>query len=154
MATNKKDGVLPLVQSSLRQNTVKIQLWSRIMSKKKYVVGKVGYCDNKDLGIKNRYGEYDGGHYVYIRSCKNEKCDVNVITSLEYENGKYRFDRLNKVKRGFLYPIPRSDGNFPQWSAVNLDGNIKNIPVERIKDIGKKRFRKRHKFFVGKFTKK
>ena len=39
-------------------------------------------------------------------------------------------------------------------SAVNLDGNIKNIPLSDIKSIGGKSFKRRHKFFVGKFTKK
>ena len=39
MATNKKDGVLPLVQSRSTTKHRENQLWSRIMSKKKYVVG-------------------------------------------------------------------------------------------------------------------
>ena len=124
------------------------------MNKKKRVVGKVGYCNNKDLGIKNRNGEYDGGHYVYIRSCKNDKCNVNVITSLETPWGAFNADKIKKVKQGYLYPIPKTDGNFSQWSAVNLDGNIKNIPIHKIKSIGAKGFKKRHRFFVGKFTKK
>ena len=124
------------------------------MSKKKYVVGKVGYCDNKDLGIKNRSGGFDGGHYVYIRTLKDGKCDVNIITSLESPFGKAYLDKIGKVKQGFLYPIPKVDGNFSQWSAINLDGNIKGIPVHKIRNIGQKGFKKRHRFFVGKFTKK
>ena len=121
---------------------------------KESVVGKVGYCDNRSLGIKNRNGDYSGGHYVYIRTCKKGKCNVNIITSLESPLGKLYPDKIDKVKRGFLYPIPKNDGNFSRWSAVNLDGNIKNIPVASVRLIGLKGFKKRHRFFVGKFTKK
>lgn len=121
---------------------------------KKSVVGKVGYCDNKVLGIKNRQGVYSGGHYVYIRTCKKGKCNVNIITSLEDKRGLYQNMKIHKVKRGYLYPIPKDDTNFTQWSAVNLDGNIKGINLSDIQDIGKKSFKKRHRFFIGKFTKK
>ena len=55
---------------------------------KKTNVGKIGYCDNKTLGIKG------------------------------------------------------------------ADGNIKNIPISQIKNIGSKKIKSRHKFFVGKYTKK
>lgn len=121
---------------------------------KKSVVGKVGYCDNKVLNIRNKTGGFSGGHYVYIRTCRNGKCDVNIITSLEDKRGIYQDIKIDKVKRGYLYPIPKSDGNFSQWSAVNLDGNIKGVKLSDIQNIGKKGFKKRHRFFVGKFTKK
>lgn len=119
----------------------------------KKVVGKVGYCDNRTLGIKNKQGNYLGGHYVYIRAAKDGKCDVNVITSLENSVGTFYPDKINKVRNGYLYPIPKKDGDFKQWSAVNLDGNVKNIPITKIQNIGKKGFKDRHKFYVGKFTK-
>lgn len=124
------------------------------MKQKKEVVGKVGYCDNRILGIKNRYGTYSGGHYVYIRSYKNGRCNVNVITSIENQKGVYDLKKLSKVKNGLLYPIPKNDSNFSQWSAINLDGNIQSVKLRDIQDIGKKSFKKRHRFFVGKFTKK
>ena len=124
------------------------------MKQKKEIVGKVGYCDNRILGIKNRYGTYSGGHYVYIRSYKNGKCKVNVITSIENQKGVYDLKKLSKVKNGLLYPIPKTDSNFSQWSAINLDGNIQPVKLRDIQDIGKKNFKKRHRFFVGKFTKK
>ena len=120
---------------------------------KKGFVGKVGYCTNRVLGIRNHNGGYSGGHYVYIRKYKNGKCDLNVITSLENLNGHYQAEKINKVKRGYLYPIPKKDGNFTQWSAINLDGNVRGIDINDIQDIGKRSFKKRHRFFVGKFTK-
>lgn len=124
-------------------------------NKKKQYVGKIGYCDNRTLGIKGADGKpLSGGHYVYIREKNGDKCNINVITSLEDKNNRYKFDKLSKVKRGYLYPIPKNEADFTQWSAINLDGNIKNIPISRIQSIGKKKIKSRHKFFVGKFTRK
>ena len=121
---------------------------------KKYV-GQIGYCENIKLGLK-KYGKpLKGGHYVYIRKVNdNGKCDVNVITSLEDKNKQYQSNKINKVKYGYLYPIPKDDANFCQWSAVNLDGNIKGVNLSDIQSIGSRKIKRRHKFFVGKFTKK
>ena len=124
------------------------------MSKKKRIVGKVGYCDNAILRIKNKDGKYEGGHYVYIREYKDGKCNVNTITSLEKDDGSFNFKKIRNVKQGYLYPIPKNDANFARWSAINLEGNLKNVPIDKIEDIGKKHFKRRHKMFVGKFTKK
>lgn len=124
-------------------------------NKKKQYVGKIGYCDNRTLGIKGADGKpLSGGHYVYIREKNGNKCNINVITSLEDKNNRYKYDKLSKVKRGYLYPIPKNEADFTQWSAINLDGNIKNIPISRIHSIGEKKIKSRHKFFVGKFTRK
>lgn len=121
----------------------------------KKVVGKVGYCDNKTLNMRDKNGNFlQGGHYVYIRAVKGGKCDVNVITSLEDKSGKFEDLKIKKVKAGYLYPIPKEDGSFARWSAINLTGNKKDIPLEKIQGIGQKTFKTRHKFFVGKFTKK
>jgi|GEM_PF-2405169 len=124
-------------------------------SKKKQYVGKIGYCDNRTLGIKGADGKpLNGGHYVYIREKNGDKCNINVITSLEDRKGIYDLRKVGKVKYGLLYPIPKGEADFTRWSAINLDGNIKNIPISRIRDIGSKKIKSRHKFFVGKFTKK
>lgn len=77
-----------------------------------------------------------------------------MITSLEDKNGNFNNFKLGKVKRGYLYPIPKNDIDLPRWSAVNLDGNINDIKVSDIKNVGSKKIKTRHKFFVGKFTKK
>lgn len=124
-------------------------------NKKKQYVGKIGYCDNRTLGIKGADGKpLNGGHYVYIREKNGDKCNINVITSLEDRKGIYDLRKVGKVKYGLLYPMPKSEADFTRWSAINLDGNIRNIPISRIQDIGSKKIKSRHKFFVGKFTKK
>lgn len=116
------------------------------MNKKKYK-GKIGYCSAKTLGLAS-------GHYVYIREISDKGlCSVNIVTSLEDKQGNYDHRRLNKVKRGLIYPVPKSDATFSRWSAVNLDGNIKNVKLSDIVNIGKHKIKERHKFFVGKFTK-
>ena len=119
-------------------------------------VGKIGYCDNAVLGITDKYGKpVKGGHYVYIRELDNAgKCNVNVVTSLENKSGNFDNFKLGKVKRGYLYPVPINDAGFKQWSAINLDGNVNGVAVSKIKNIGVIKIRKRHKFFVGKFTKR
>lgn len=71
---------------------------------KKNYVGKIGYCDNAALGIKGADGKpIRGGHYVYIREMNGNKCNVNVITSLEDKHGNFDNFKLGKVKRGYLY---------------------------------------------------
>ncbi len=119
-------------------------------------VGKIGYCDNITLGITDKYGKpIKGGHYVFVRELDGAgKCNVNIVTSLEDKNERYQIEKLHKVKRGMLYPVPKPDADFTQWSAINLDGNINGVPVSKIKNIGAIKIRKRHKFFVGKFTKR
>lgn len=128
------------------------------MNKKtnKKVAGKIGFCENAILGITDKYGRpLKGGHYVYIRETDNSgKCNVNIITSLEDRNGCFDNFKLGKVKRGYLYPIPKNDAGFSRWSAINLDGNINGIDISKIKDIGKVKMKRRHSFFVGKFTNK
>ena len=122
------------------------------MSKKNKYLGKIGYCTNKTLGIGNCSD--DDGHYVYIRKYANGKCYVNTITSLTRADGKFDFDRLNKVRNGYLYPIPQNHANFKRWSAINLSRNIMPVDASKVVDIGKKRIKDRHKFFVGKFSSK
>ena len=114
------------------------------------IKNKIGYCQNRDLRIKNNA---DSGHYVYIRKVnKNGTCDVNVITSLEDKNHKFDFSKLKQVKKGNTYAIPKYDANFPRWSGVNKMP-IRNVNIKDIQSIGKKRIKKRHNFFIGKFMK-
>ena len=118
------------------------------MSKyKKLFVGKIGVCDNSDLGISKK-----GVHYVYIRSINNGMCDVNVITSLENRKSSFIFKKLYQVKNGNTYPIPKKDSNFPLWSGVTHNP-IKGVDISKIRDIGKKNIKRRHHFFIGKYCK-
>ena len=112
--------------------------------------GKIAYCDNKNLkGLEH----LKGGHYVYIRNVdKNGLCDVNVVTSLEDNNGKFDFAKLKHVKRGNTYSIPKYDSNFTRWSGINKTP-ICGVQVASLVDIGKKKIKKRHHFFIGKFMK-
>lgn len=130
------------------------------MSKlKKSYVGKIGYCDNKNLGIKAK----SQGHYVYIRKVYGKKCDVNIITSLERYNmpdprkDKTAINALSDKKLfyarlGSTYPIPFNDSNFSKWSGIKKDV-IKGVNLADIQDVGKKYIKKRHRFFIGKFMK-
>lgn len=123
---------------------------------KKNLVGEIGYCDNKDLNLRDmKTGKLlKGGHYVYIREVNGDRCNVNIVTSLENKAGDFSLAKLGKVKNGYLYPIPKGDANFNQWSAINLDGNKNNVPLSKVREIGCRKIKRRHKFFVGKFTKK
>lgn len=123
--------------------------------KKKQIVGKIGYCDNKTLGIRDVNGKLlEGGHYVYIRKLNNDNsCNVNIITSLENRPGIYNSNKIRKIRQGYLYSIPKKDATFSLWSAVDLSGNVKKVKVSKIKNIGCKRMKNRHKWFVGKFCK-
>lgn len=110
------------------------------------IKNKIGYCNNKALRINK-----PGGHYVYIRKLnKNGTCDVNVVTSLEDKNSRFDLKKLKQVKRGNTYAIPKYDTNFSRWSGINKVP-IKNVKLNNIQDIGKKRIKKRHRFFIGKF---
>ena len=61
---------------------------------KRRYVGKIGYCNNATLVLKDMYGKsLKGGHYVYIREVYNDRCNVNVITSLE---------TVRRDRRGFI----------------------------------------------------
>lgn len=112
------------------------------------IKNKIGYCDNKALRINK-----NGGHYVYIRKINNNgTCDVNVITSLEDNNRNFKVNKLKQVKRGNTYAIPKNDATFKLWSGVNKIP-IRNVKLASIKDIGRKRIKKRHNFFIGKFLK-
>lgn len=115
---------------------------------KRKIKNRVGYCSNKDLpGMKTN----TGGHYVYISKVNNNgTCDVNVVTSLEDGHGKFNDKRLFQVRIGNTYPIPVNDSNFSRWSGINADV-IRGVKISKVKQIGFKRIRKRHNFYLKKF---
>ena len=122
------------------------------MSKK--LTGKIGYCDNRSLRLKDKQGRYiSDGHYVYIREDnKNGTCNVNVVTSLEEQSGRYSLNKIKQVRKGNTYSIPKYDANFSLWSGINKHP-VENVRTDKIVDIGKKRIKKRHLFYIGKFMK-
>ena len=89
---------------------------------------------------------------MYIRKVHGNKCDVNLVTSLTEPTGELIENKIKKVKKGYLYPIPYKDANFSRWSAFDLS-IIKNVDVSKVVSIGEKSVKRRHKFFVGKFSK-
>lgn len=113
----------------------------------KSIKNKIGYCDNKYLNI-----DKPKGHYVYIRKINNNgTCDVNTFTSLE-KNGKLRNNKVEHIKRGNIYPIPKNDCNFSLWTGCT-NNSIKNVKIDKIQDIGKKKIKRRHLFYIGKYMK-
>ena len=109
---------------------------------------KIGYCQNKYLkGVKDNP---EDGHYVLIRKVnKDGTCDVNTFTSLE-KNGKFRENKIKHIKHGLVYPIPKNDANFTKWTGCTNHA-IKNVKITDIKDIGKKKIKQRHLFYIGKY---
>ena len=92
-----------------------------------------------------------GGHYVYISNVNgNGTCNVNVVTSLEMKPGVFSGSKLWHVRNGNTYPIPIRDANFSRWSGINAD-IIRGVKIKSIKNIGVKRIRKRHNFYIKKF---
>lgn len=116
----------------------------------KKINGKIGFVLNKDLGIKK---EPLNGHYVYIRKDYGNRVDVNVITSLEDSNKKIINNKIEKVRKGFLYPIPYNDANFSRWSAIDLNSKIHGIDKIKIMNIDLKKIKRRHKIYIGRFGK-
>ncbi len=122
------------------------------MSKK--LNGKIGYCDNRSLRLKDKRGRYlTGGHYVYIREDnKNGTCNVNIITSLEQSKEQYVPNKMRQVRKGQTYLIPYYDANFSKLSGIKLNSSIV-VPTKNLRNIGTKRIKQKHQFFVGKFGK-
>lgn len=121
-----------------------------ILDKKK-IKNKIGYVDNKFLkGLEH----ISGGHYVYIRNIdENGKCDVNIITSLERGKENYQIDKLRQVRKGNTYSIPYFDANFTEWSGIN-NSVISDVDIKNIKNIGSKKIKDKHKYFIDKYLNK
>lgn len=110
------------------------------------IKGKIGYCDNQDL---RQLRMNTGGHYVYIRKVRsNGVCDVSTCTSLEDASRNIKYSKMTHVRNGEIYPIPKNDANFAKWTGINK--NIMRVHKSKIKDIGKKKFKRKHYFPIGK----
>lgn len=122
-------------------------MWKGNTMSRNKVVNKIGYVDNRHLGI----GRGRGGHYVYIREYDKAtgKCVVNTITSLEDRHG-YKPARLKQVKLGNVYSIPKKDINLPLWSRISCNP-IRNVDINKIQDLNRVKVKKRHRFFINKF---
>ena len=117
--------------------------------------GKIGYCDNKVLGLRDKYGNViPGGHYVYINNAnKDGTCDVNVITSLETSREKYVQNKITHIRKGNTMPIPFNQANFSKWSGVKRDV-IQGVKLDNISNIGNKNISKKQQTIINKFITK
>ena len=121
-------------------------MYNRNTPKFHTIKGKVGFCQNKNIpALRNK----TGGHYVYIRKIdKNGVCTVSTVTSLEDAKSNIYCGKMAQVRNGNIYSIPKRDGNFSKWSGVNK--NTHYVHISNIYDIGKRSFKKRHHFMIGK----
>lgn len=140
LVRNKKIGG-PFIRATLIKGVVVIST-----KKEKSLVGKIGWCDAKVLGLKK-------GHYVFIRRVYGDKCSVNTFSSIKKKNGKYNFTKLDEVETGVLYSVPTTDLSLPRFSGVH-NNVLRNIPLKSIEDIGKYSLRKRHHHYIQKHVKK
>ena len=120
----------------------------RMVQKRKNnpLIGKVGWCDGKTLGL-------DTGHYVFIRRVYGDECSVNTFTSLTYPNGSYKIRKFPNVESGQIYPIPRKDTTLPRFSGIHKN-TITHVPVSSIRDVGKHTLKRRHHGYIRKHMKK
>ncbi|MDR1698006.1 MAG: hypothetical protein LBR37_03810 [Erysipelotrichaceae bacterium] len=113
-------------------------------SKDKKLKGKIAWVDGKKLGLKS-------GHYVYIRSINGNTCDVNTFTSLEYDKQKYMLGKINYVRDGSVYSIPKEDLTLPKFSGVRK--GVITVNLKDLQSIGRHKIKRRHHFYVIKFLK-
>ena len=118
---------------------------SRKKLKRNKHVGKIGWCDSNVLGLSR-------GHYVYIRKVKKGKCDVNTFSSIEDRSGRIEISKVNYIKEGKLYPIPKKDISLPRFSGIDKRV-IKDISIHDIKYKGSKTIKGRHKHYIDKYMK-
>lgn len=118
---------------------------ARKKNKQSKHIGKIGWCNGNTLGLAR-------GHYVYIRKVKNGKCDVNTFSSIEDKNGRIEIPKVNYIKDGQLYPIPKKDVTLPRFSGIDKRV-IRNISIHDIKYKGSKTIKNRHKHYIDKYMK-
>ena len=106
---------------------------------------KIGFCSQADLPLPgNRKG-----HYVYIRDINsNGMCTVSTFTSLDNTKHRIKTGKMAQVRNGNIYPVPKSDVNFPRWTGLNK--NTHTIHISKIQDRGKYKIKRRHYFMIHK----
>lgn len=114
--------------------------------KEKSLVGKIGWCDAQTLGL-------DTGHFVFIRRVYRNKCSVNTFTSIKDQKGRFKFNKLNMIEKGEVYPVSTKDLNLPRFSGVHKNV-ITNVPLNKIIYIGNHSLKRRHHHYIQKYVKK
>lgn len=100
-----------------------------------WVVGKIGFCLDKDLDISRSDSKDSKGHFVYIHSIdKDNKCTVSTFVSMYNSDGSVK---ASQIYNGLVLPIPRyASSSFKQFTGLQKQ-RIKNINVEKIVSIGR-----------------
>ena len=69
-----------------------------------WVVGKIGFALDKDLGIVRKDNKESKGHFVYIHSIdKNNMCSVSTFISMYNNDGSVK---ASQIHNGLVLPIP------------------------------------------------
>lgn len=95
--------------------------------------GKIYYCTNYDLGISNK--SLSDGHFVLIKDLIGNNAVVRTIVSLENKYG-FNIKKINKVKSGRLFYIPKKYSNLPRLSAISNEDII--VDFNRLVKTNKK----------------
>jgi len=112
--------------------------------KKNNLIGKIGYALNINLpGLENK----PGGHYVFIKNIKDDKCSVYTIVSLKDSKGEFIRKKFNELEKGLLVPIAREDINLPRYSAFDMR-TIENVDIKNISLNCSIRLKNKHKFYM------
>lgn len=99
-----------------------------------WVVGKIGFALDKDLGITRKDNKDSKGHFVYIHSIdKNNLCTVSTFISMLNSDGSVK---INQIHNGFVLPIPKYASAFKNFTGLNKH-RIKNIDVCKLMSVGR-----------------
>lgn len=100
-----------------------------------WVVGKIGFCLDENLGIIRKDNKKATGHFVYIHDInKNNKCTVSTFISMYNDDGSVK---ASQIYKGFVLPIPRyASRSFKSFTGLTKH-KIKNVDVSKITAIGK-----------------
>lgn len=100
-----------------------------------WVVGKIGFALDKDLGISRKDGKKSKGHFVFIHSIdENNLCSVSSFKSLINADGSVK---VRPIHNGLVLPIPkRATSSFKNFSGLSKN-IITNINVKFIRSIGR-----------------
>ena len=91
--------------------------------------------------------------YVFIRKVKrNVLCDINTLTSIENRNGRYEIPKIDMIKKGVIYPIPKNDDSLRRFGGVDKR-IIKNVPLEKINNLGNNYIKRKHHYYIKKYMK-
>lgn len=98
-----------------------------------WVVGKIGFCLDDNLGITRKDNKKATGHFVYIHDInKNNKCTVSTFISMYNEDGSIK---ASQIYNGYALPIPKYASTFKGFTGLTKH-KIKNIDVFKITAIG------------------